>query len=120
MSLFEGGPDSWQATSSPLVIWVGVLFIFLTQVAAAGLCSLSTWHVWFYRNDDTTFKAARQLGMAGCGIAVIMLFGGFIAIVESFFDLWRANEAGAAILGAAYRYGGVMALITIMVGATDN
>jgi len=120
MTLFEGGAESWQATSNPLVIWLGVLFIFLSKVAAAGLCSLSAWRMWFSRNDNAAFKAARQLGMAGCGIAVIMLFGGFIAIAENFFDLWRANEAGAAILGAAYRYGGVMALIAIMVGATDD
>lgn len=120
MSLFEGGPESWQATSNPVIVWLGVLFIFLSKVAAAGLCSVSAWRMWFTRADDAAFAAARQIGMAGCGIAVIMLFGGFIAIAENFFDLWRSADAGGAILSAAYRYGGVMALIAIMVGATDD
>ncbi len=35
-------------------------------------------------------------------------------------DLWRAGDVGGAVLSGAYRYGGVMALIAIMVGATDD
>ncbi|HEY5644946.1 MAG TPA: DUF2165 family protein [Pseudomonadales bacterium] len=120
MSLFEGGADSWQATSNPVIVWLGILFIFLAKVAAAGLCSIATWRMWQARNDTAAFASARKIGMAGCGIAVIMLFGGFIAIAENFFDLWRATDVGGAVLAGAYRYGGVMALIAIMVGATDD
>ena len=66
------------------------------------------------------FVEARQIGLAGCGIAVIMLFAGFIGIAENFFDLWRSADIGGSVLGGAYRYGGVMALIGILVGATDD
>ena len=121
MSLIEGGADSWKATSNPAIVWLGALFIFLSKVAAAVLCSIGTWRMWQARSGGAeAFAAAKQLGLAGCGIAVIMLFGGFIAIAENFFDLWRAADAGDAILSAAYRYGGVMALIGIFVGATDD
>jgi len=120
MSLFEGGSESWQATSNSVIVWMGILFIFLAKVAAAALCSVATWRMWQTRADDAAYAAARQIGMAGCGIAVIMLFGGFIAIAENFFDLWRAGDVGGAVLSGAYRYGGVMALIAIMVGATDD
>lgn len=121
MSLFEGGADSWQATSSPIIIWAGLLFIFGGKVAAAIMCSMGTWRMWKTRSADRdTFVEARQIGLAGCGIAVIMLFGGFIGIAENVFDLWRAADVGGSILDGAYRYGAVMALIAILVGATDD
>ena len=121
MSLFEGGSDSWQATSSPIIIWAGMLFIFGGKVAAAIMCSMGTWRMWKARAaDKETFVEAREIGLAGCGIAVIMLFAGFIGIAENFFDLWRSADIGGSVLGGAYRYGGVMALIGILVGATDD
>ncbi|EAQ98145.1 DUF2165 family protein [Congregibacter litoralis] len=121
MSLFEGGTDRWQATSNPIVIWAGLLFIFGGKVAAAIMCSMGTWRMWKAHDaDPETFVEARQIGMAGCGIAVIMLFGGFIGIAENFFELWRSPDIGGSVLSGAYRYGGVMALIGILVGATDD
>lgn len=121
MSMFEGGSDSWRATSSPIIIWAGLLFIFGGKVAAAIMCGLGTWRMWNARAADRhTFVEARQIGLSGCGIAVIMLFAGFIGIAENFFELWRSSDIGASVLGGAYRYGGVMALIGILVGATDD
>ena len=121
MSMFEGGSDSWRATSSPIIVWAGLLFIFGAKVAAAIMCSVGTWRMWKAREADrTAFVEARQIGLAGCGIAVIMLFGGFIGIAENFFELWRSADIGGSVLGGAYRYGGVMALIGILVGATDD
>ena len=53
-------------------------------------------------------------GLFNAGVA------GFIGIAENFFDLWRSADIGGSVLGGAYRYGGVMALIGILVGATDD
>lgn len=70
--------------------------------------------------DRDTFFEARQIGLAGCGIAVIMLFAGFIGVAENFFHMWRSADIGGTVLGGACRYGGVMALIGILIGATDD
>jgi hypothetical protein len=40
---------------------------------------------------------------------ISMLFGGFIVIAESWFELWR-SEAMGAVLSAALRYGSMIAL----------
>ncbi len=40
MSTFEGGAESWRATSSPAVIWIGALMIMLSKLAAGVLCSV--------------------------------------------------------------------------------
>lgn len=65
------------------------------------------------------FSAAKGIALAGCGIAVIMLFGGFIVIAESWFELWRSEAMGAA-LSAAVRYGSMIALIAIFVAAPED
>ena len=85
------------------------------------MCSMGTWRIWKARTADRdTFVETRQIGMAGCGVAVIMLFAGFIGIAENFFELWRSADIGGSVVGSAYRYGGVIALIGILVGTTGD
>ncbi len=69
--------------------------------------------------DRDTFFEARQIGLAGCGIAVIMLLAGFIGVAENFSHMCRSADIGGAVLGGACRYGGAMALIEILIGVTD-
>ena len=48
--------------------------------------------MWQSRNASVAdFSSAKRIALAGCGIAVIMLFGGFIVIAESWFELWRSE-----------------------------
>ena len=120
MVTFEGGAESWQATSNPLVIWLGALFIMLSKLSAGVLCMVGAGRMWQSRNDSPAdFSAAKSIALAGCGIAVIMLFGGFIVIAESWFELWRSESMGA-VLSAAVRYGSMIALIAIFVATPDD
>jgi predicted small integral membrane protein len=76
--------------------------------------------MWQSRNGSAAdFAAAKRIALAGCGIAVIMLFGGFIVIAESWFELWR-SEAMSAVLTAALRYASMIALIAIFVATPDD
>ncbi len=120
MVTFEGGAESWQATSNSLVIWLGALFIMLSKLSAGVLCMLGAGRMWQSRSGSVTdFSAAKSIALAGCGIAVIMLFGGFIVIAESWFELWR-SEAMGTVLSAALRYGSMIALIAIFVATPDT
>ena len=120
MGSFEGGAESWQATSSPVVIWLGVLFIVLSKISAGILCVVGAGRMWQSRKGSAAeFAAANRIALAGCGIAVIMLFGGFIVIAESWFELWR-SESMSAVLTAAVRYGSMIALIGIFVAMPDD
>jgi len=40
MVTLEGGAESWQATSSPALIWLGALFIMLSKLSAGVLCTM--------------------------------------------------------------------------------
>ena len=120
MVTFEGGAESWQATSNLLIVWLGALFIMLSKLSAGILCMVGASRMWRSRNGSVTdFSAAKGIALLGCGIAVVMLFGGFIVVAESWFELWRSQTMGA-VLSAAVRYGSMIALIAIFVGAPDN
>jgi predicted small integral membrane protein len=120
MVTFEGGSESWQATSNPIVMWLGALFIMLSKLSAGVLCMLGAGRMWQSRHAGTAdFSTAKSIALAGCGIAVIMLFGGFIVIAESWFELWRSESMGA-VLTAALRYGSMIALIAIFVAVPDD
>lgn len=121
MATFEGGAESWQATSSPVVIWLGALFIMLSKLTAGVLCLRGAFGMWAARNQDaTSFAEAKLSALAGCSIAVIMLFGGFIVIAEGWFELWRSDSMRHLVLDSAFRYAGLITLIALFVSTRDE
>ncbi len=121
MSTFEGGAESWQATSSPIVIWIGALFIVISKIAAGVLCTLGAYKMWnARRGESTAFSAAKELALVGCAVALFMLFGGFIVVAETWFEMWRSEALRSASLESAFRYGGLITLIALFVGMRDR
>jgi len=121
MSTFEGGADSWRATANPTVVVAGALFITLSKVIAGLLCLAGAWQMWAARTSETAaFAGAKILALAGCAVAVFMLFFGFIVIGEGWFELWRSAAMGETVGPTAFRYGGFIALIALFVGVRDE
>ena len=60
MVTFEGGIESWQATSSPVVIWLGALFIMLSKLSVGVLCAIGAGRMWRSRNANATDFAAAK------------------------------------------------------------
>ncbi len=121
MSTFEGGSDSWQAMTSPLLSWLGALFIVSGKLATAVLCTVGAMRMWRSRSSSADdFVEAKQFALTGCAVGAIMLFGGFLVIGESWFELWRAEGLIRFALTDAFRYGGMLILIAIFVGQKDE
>ncbi len=122
MMTFDGGSTSWQATSNPLVIWAGALFIILSKLTAGIMCAYGAHKMWRARRVDNIleFTAAKQIALTGCAVAVIMLFGGFIVLAESWFELWRSEVLRDQVLESAFRYGGMIMLIALFVATRDE
>ena len=120
METIPGGSDSWQSTSNPLLIWIGALFIVGSKLATGALCSIGAVGMWRFRNaDQSDYKAAKNIALCGCAVAVIMLFGGFIVIAEVWFELWRSESMRAPVLDSAFRYGAMILLTAIFVATED-
>lgn len=119
MATFEGG-DDWRATASPALILAGALAIPALKLLTALLCLAGARRMWAARGGDTaSFDAAKSLALAGCAVAVLMLFAGWIVIAETWFELWRSEAMREAALDAALRYGAFIGIIALFVGARD-
>ncbi|GAA6186136.1 MULTISPECIES: DUF2165 family protein [Alteromonadaceae] len=120
MVTVTGGTESWQATSNTLVIWIGALLILGAKLTTGVMCTLGSIRMWRAHNaNSTVFNAAKQIALTGCAVAIIMLFGGFIIIAESWFELWRSESMLVPVLGSAFRYAGMISLIAIFVALKD-
>lgn len=120
MDSFDGGSQSWQATSNPIIAWLGALFIAGSKVAAGILCLAGAIKMWNARNgEQAAFTASKELAIAGCGVALLMLFGGFIVVAETWFEMWRSDSLRDASLQSAFRYGGMITLIALFVGMKE-
>jgi predicted small integral membrane protein len=120
MATFPGGAASWRATTNPAVILAGAAFIVLFKVVTAVLCLAGAWRMWAHRKSDAeTFSRAKSLALTGCAVAVFSLFLGWTVIGEGWFEFWRSSALRPAADGA-FRYGGFIALIALMVGARDS
>lgn len=121
MTTFEGGADHWRATSNPALIFAGALFILLSKAGAGLLCLEGARRMWGARAKSAAdFADAKTFALTGCAIAVFMLFVGFSAIAETWFELWQSEAMQGPVLASAYRYGGMIALIAIFVGMRDE
>jgi len=121
MTFFDGGAESWKATTNPVIVWLGAIFIASSKVASAVLCTIGALRMWGARDSQSdTFNQAKQIALAGCGIAVIMLFGVFIVIGESWFELWRSDMMRGMVLESAFRYAAMIMLIAIFVSLQDE
>src|ERR1700691_4509236 len=88
MSSWPGGASSWQAVSSAPLSWLGAVWIIAGDLGAAVLCAAGVARMWRARNaTNAEFAPAKKLALAGCGILVIMLLGGFNVLAETWFEL---------------------------------
>lgn len=121
MSTFDPVPASGRATSNPAVILLGAIFIVTLKTLTGLLCAAGTWRMWTARaGDAAAFGQAKVLALTGCGVAVFMLFVGWIVIAETWYELWRSPEMRSAALDAAFRYAGFIGLIALFVGAREE
>lgn len=120
MSTIQGGKESWQATDSTIVILAGAFFIVASKLVSASLCAIGGFKMWQAQHSDLkAYKQAKELALTGCAIAIFMLFGGFIVIAESWFELWRSKTMLGPVLQSAFRYAGMITLIAIFVSSKE-
>lgn len=121
MSTFEGGADSWRATSNRAVILTGAVLIPTLKLIAGLFCLGGAWRMWSARAGEATdFASAKKMALTGCAVAVFLLFTGWIVIAEGWFELWRSDAFRGPALGSAFRYAGMIALIALFVGTHDD
>lgn len=114
------GAGQWRAISHPIVIWIGFAFIFLSKLAAGALCAYGSWQMWQARGAAASmFNAAKKPAVLGCGVALIMLIGGFIVVADTWFSLWQ-SDLGNRSLPIAFRYAACIGIIMLFLNQEDH
>ncbi|MEZ5922658.1 MAG: DUF2165 domain-containing protein [Parvularculaceae bacterium] len=120
MSTFEGGGD-WRATTNPAVVTAGALYILLLKLSTGFLCLAGAMRMLSARTRDAAaFQNAKSLALTGCGVAMFMLFTGWIVIAETWFEMWRADVWRDVALNSAFRYCGMIGVIAIFIGMRED
>lgn len=121
MSTWQDGEQDWRATSNPIVIYLGAAMIPAAKLLSGILCVVGAWRMWSARTaSDIAFEKAKTLALAGCGIALLMLFAGWIIIADTWFQGWRSETLRNSALGTAFRYAGFVGLISLFVAVRDD
>lgn len=116
MATIEGGGTHWQVTSNPAVIVGGAVFITLLKIVAGFLCAAGAVKMWTRRKESQgAFSSSKEMALTGCGVAMFLLFFGWIVIAETWFELWRSDALRDAALQSAFRYSGMIMLIALFV-----
>lgn len=121
MSTFEGGADSWRATSSPLLIGVASAIIPLLKLVSGVLCAWGALLMWQSRTSaEGGFEAAKKPALTGMGIMILLLFSGWIVLAETWFEMWRSDLLRNLSLQSAYGYIASVGVIALFVGMRDD
>lgn len=121
MATFEGGAESWRATDNPLLIGIAAVIIPLLKFGSGVLCLWGSVTMWQARSGAASvFDLAKQPALAGMGVAILLLFGGWIVLAETWFEMWRSDVLRDASLESAFRYIGSIGVIALFVALRDE
>ena len=113
-----GGP--FIAMSQPLLTHLGYAVIWLGKLLSGALCLWGSLLLWQARNSDAaSFHASKSVGLVGCGVALIMLFGGFVVAGGVYFGMW-ASGPGALSHQFASQYVLCIGVVALFISARND
>jgi predicted small integral membrane protein len=114
-------PESIGPTvTSPWLVWAFLSLILAGEFSVAGVAGTGAWKLWSARGEDAeTFNRAKDTAILGCGLAMLVWFGGFSVIAGALFNMWQTTAGGLSLEGA-FQYAGLGALIALFVNMTDH
>ena len=118
MSLATGATATWRAIENPLLINLGYIFIWTIKYIAGALCAVSAANLWKNRNSSS-FNDSKELGLCGIGLAMFMLFFGFIVLSDTYFELWRDAGFGNAVTTKSLLYFSYIGIIGLFIAQPD-
>jgi len=103
----------WKAVHSDLLANLAFAVVYLSKLLTGLLCFYCALRLLAARKADAaTFEAAKQPGILGCGISIVMLFLGFVVLAGVYFEYWRVPTYGMITHHYAFIY--TMCLMSFM------
>jgi predicted small integral membrane protein len=113
-----GGP--FVAITQPALTHLGYAVIWVGKLASALACLWGALRLWGVRSAPAVqFNATKTVALAGCGIALLMLFGGFVVVGGSYFGMW-STARGQLSTTVASQYITSIGIIALFVAMPDQ
>jgi predicted small integral membrane protein len=110
-----GPPVTW----APLV-WVSLAMIIVGETLVGALCFRGAWDLWrARRSDPASFAQARHYAVLGCGLALVVWIGLFMALGGAYFQMWQ-TEGGGNSLEGAFMYAVSSAVVLLFVNQPET
>lgn len=108
-------PVSW-----PPLVWAALAAVIFGESLAALLCGYGALSMWRARRAAAgVFRPASQMAVLGCGVAVVVWLGLFMAVGGAWFQMWQ-TEGGGNSLEGAFMYAVSSALVLLFVNQPEG
>lgn len=110
-----GPPVTW----APLV-WLALCLIIASETLVGLLCFKGAVDMWRARHEAVAqFVRAKTAAILGCGLAMVVWIGFFMALGGAWFQMWQ-TEVGAGSLEGAFMYSVSSAVVLIFLNQSEN
>lgn len=103
-----------------ILVWAALWVIIIGELLAAVLCLKGSFDM-FRRRSDTpaVFAHSKQWAVLGCGVAVAVWLGLFMAVGGAYFQMWQ-TELGINSLEGAFMYVVSSGIVLLFVNMPDE
>ena len=106
-------------TWAPL-IWLVLSIVIATEAYIGWYCFKSARYIWQARSGDVrSFALARRDAILGCGLAMVLWIGLFMAGGGAYLQMWQ-TETGIASLEGAFMYAVSSAVVLLFVNQPED
>lgn len=108
------------AINNPGLIWFALIIILVGEFSAGFIALKGSLDLWKNRSSPVDdFQSAKQLGLIGCGISLVVWFGLFMVLAGAYFQMWQTT-IGAASFNGAFQYFAASALVLLFLNSRDE
>ena len=103
-----------------VLIWIALWIIIIGELLAGVLCLKGGFDMLRHRRGTAAeFTASKEYALLGCGVAVAVWLGLFMAIGGAYFQMWQ-TDLGISSLEGAFMYVVSSGIVLLFVNMPDE
>ncbi len=113
------GTHIFPAITHPVLVTLALLLIITGEFLVGALSLKGAWDLMRVVGEPAeVFNSSKTCSILGCGMAMVVWFGGFIVIGGALFQMWQ-TELGSGSFEGAFIYGASSFLVLLFVNSPD-
>ena len=106
--------------TNPVLVTLAFLVIIAGELLVGVLSLKGAWDLWWKRKVSADeFNSAKTIAILGCGMAMVVWFGGFMVLGGGLFQMWQ-SEIGAGSFRDAFTVAVTSGIIMLFLITPDR